>query len=91
MNPISKFGFFLLSLSSTLVLVYKFLVHYHLYTQSSAYGFLHSYSIVFPFVFAIAMLLVFSVYAKSFILLIIFFVIFLLIGFMVVSPFFIGG
>ena len=74
MNPLTKFGFFLFSISSALIILLKAMTKYGIYVGSSFYNFLYSFGIVLPFILAIAFLLMVATYIKSFLVLLIGFV-----------------
>lgn len=91
MNPISKFGFSLLSLASVLIVILKIMTDYKLGLNTGFYAFLTSFAVVLPFILAIAMLLMIAVYIKSFLILMFFFGAFLVAGFIIIAPVYLGG
>jgi hypothetical protein len=64
---------------------------YKLGLNTGFYTFLTSFAVVLPFILAVALLLMIAVYIKSFILLLGFFVAFLIAGFVIIAPIYLGG
>jgi hypothetical protein len=91
----TKFGLTLISGSGLMILLDKL---GHLYpvlvggTSGSFYSFLQSFLVVSPVIFALGFVLLFSfITARSWLLAVIFFLIFLILGFIIILPLYIGG
>lgn len=91
----TKFGLTLISGSGLMILLDKL---GHLYpvlvggTFGSFYSFLQSFLVVSPVIFALGFVLLFSfITARSWLLAVIFFLIFLILGFIIILPLYIGG
>jgi hypothetical protein len=91
----TKFGLTLISGSGLMILLDKL---GHLYpvlvggTSGSFYAFLQSFLIVSPVIFALGFVLLFSIItARSWLLAVIFFIIFLVLGFIIILPLYVGG
>lgn len=86
-----KVGTFILMLISVIIIIMKVMIHYGIGLTTGFYSTLQAFLIVLPFFLAIALILIFLRFLKNYLYLIISFVIFLVLGFLFITPLLIGG
>ncbi len=86
MNPLSKFGFLLISGSSLGIIVLKILVKYQLFLGTWLYAYISDLAVLFGLIFFIAIILILNPIMRNFIVLGLTFLIFLFLVYIFIVP-----